>query len=96
MSPYDVTKLTGVGAMRPAAHDTAKPAMVSRDTPKGDTADKGVAVQTGARVSAGNVPVDNQRVSEIRTALREGTYPIVPAEITDAIIAARLMLSTGQ
>ncbi len=96
MSPYDVTKLTGVGALRPAAHDTAKSSTPARDAPKGDAADKGVAVQTGARVSAGSVPVDDQRVEEIRSALRDGSYPIVPARITDAIIAARLMLSVGQ
>lgn len=95
MSPYDVTKLTGVGALRSATHDTAKTATPPREAPKGDAADKGVAVQTGARVFAGDVPVDNQRVSEIRSALRDGSYPIVPAEITDAIIAARLMLSTA-
>ena len=40
--------------------------------------------------------MNSERVSEIRRALRDGSYPIVPAEITDAIIAARLMLSVGQ
>jgi len=96
MSPYDVTKLTGVGAPRSATHDTAKPAVPQRDAPQGGSADKGVAVQTGVRVSAGEVPMNSERVSEIRRALRDGSYPIVPAEITDAIIAARLMLSVGQ
>ncbi len=96
MSPYDVTRLSSTSAVRSATQDTAKPSAPARDTANSDVADKGVAVQTDARVSAGSVPVDNQRVTEIRDALRDGSYPIVPAEITDAIIAARLMLSTGQ
>jgi len=96
MSPYDVTRLTGASAVRSATQDTARASAPPREATSSDGADKGVAVQTDARVSAGSVPVDNQRVTEIREALRDGSYPIVPAEITDAIIAARLMLSTGQ
>ncbi|RIV85770.1 hypothetical protein D2V07_10600 [Aurantiacibacter zhengii] len=58
--------------------------------------DQGVSVQTDARVSAGAAPVDADRVQEIRQALREGSYPLVPFQITDAIIAARHMLSDAR
>lgn len=48
------------------------------------------------RVSAGAAPVDQDRVQQIRDALKEGSYPIMPAKIADAMIAARLMLSSAQ
>jgi negative regulator of flagellin synthesis FlgM len=96
MSLYDVSRLTGstplraVGGRDSAARTTAAP----RETGIAP-ADQGVTVETGNRVSAGNVPVDGDRVATIREALRDGSYPIVPARITDALIAARLMLSTN-
>lgn len=39
-------------------------------------------------------PVDHERVDQIRQALAEGTYPLIPAEIADAMIAAKLTLRT--
>ena len=96
MSLYDVSKLSGVGPLRPAARELAgeKPAMRAQQA-KG-AVDQGVSVQTGAKVSAGAAPVDAERVAEIRQALREGNYPLVPSKITDAIIAARHMLSDAK
>jgi len=42
-------------------------------------------------VSAGDkAPVNHERVAEIRKALETNTYPLIPAEIADAIIAAGL------
>ncbi len=35
-------------------------------------------------------------MQQIRDALKEGSYPIMPAKIADAMIAARLMLSSAQ
>ncbi|MBU0668504.1 MAG: flagellar biosynthesis anti-sigma factor FlgM [Alphaproteobacteria bacterium] len=43
-----------------------------------------------ARVTAGDRPVDHDRVAEIRKALQDNRYPIIPTEIADAIIAAGL------
>ena len=48
----------------------------------------GVAVEVAAPVQSGP-PVDNDRVAEIRSALRDGTYPLVPTKIADAMIAAQ-------
>ena len=50
----------------------------------------GVAIEVGSAVSAGQPPVDDNRVAEIREALRDGTYPLVPTKIADAMIAARV------
>lgn len=43
-----------------------------------------------ARVTSGELPVDHDRVAEIRKALQDDRYPIIPTEIADAIIAAGL------
>ena len=43
-----------------------------------------------ARITAGHHPVEHDRVAEIRKALQDGRYPIIPTEIADAIIAAGL------
>jgi len=49
-----------------------------------------------SRVSAGReVPVDHDRVAEIRQALKSGTYPLIPTEIADGIIAAGLYGKVG-
>ena len=46
-------------------------------------------------VAAREVPVDHDRVAEIRKALEDGTYPLIPTEIADAIIASRLYGKVG-
>ncbi len=95
MSLYDVTRLGGSAPLRPIGRDSAaRTTGAPREAGVAPT-DQGVTVETGSRVSAGSVPVDNDRVAAIRDALRDGSYPIVPAKITDALIAARLMLSTN-
>ena len=48
----------------------------------------GVSVEVAAPVQSGP-PVDTDRVAEIRSALRDGTYPLVPTKIADAMIAAQ-------
>lgn len=52
-----------------------------------------VVAETGARESvkamAAKPPVDVERVQQIKKALQEGRYPIVPAKIADNIIAAQ-------
>ena len=60
----------------------------------------GTAASPAAQSSAsdaldpGAPPVDVERVSLIRKAVESGTYPIVPAQVADAIIAAGLLLRT--
>jgi len=41
---------------------------------------------------AGAMPVDTERVIEIRKAIESGTYPVLPTKISDAMIAAGLLL----
>ncbi len=43
-----------------------------------------------ARALAARPPVDAERVQQIKKALEDGRYPIVPARIADRMIAAQL------
>ena len=47
-------------------------------------------------LDVGEVPVDGERVGEIRKAIRNGTYPLLPTKVADAIIAAGILLRTGE
>lgn len=47
-------------------------------------------------LDAGDAPIDTDRVATVRRAIESGNYPIVPAKIADAMIAAGILLRTGQ
>lgn len=50
------------------------------------------AVVRSRELDPGQPPVDSERVAQIRKAVEDGTYPIVPTTVADAIIAAGLLL----
>ena len=54
------------------------------------------AVVRRAGGNPGPEPVDAARVEEIRKAVEQGTYPVLPARIADAMIAAGHLLRTGK
>lgn len=56
----------------------------------------GVEIEVSSAVDAASPPVDRDRVAEIREALRDGSYPLVPTEIADAMIAAQLSFGIEQ
>ena len=51
-------------------------------------------VVTSDALDPGSPPVDTERVEMIRKAVESGTYPIVPAKVADAMIAAGILLRT--
>lgn len=53
-------------------------------------------VETSAAVKAGAAPVDQDRVRTIRHAVETGTYPVFPAKIADAMIAAGMLLRSAK
>lgn len=57
---------------------------------------RGISIEIGSRAAAAlepsAPPVDRERVAEIRKALEEGRYPLVPTRIADAMIAAQVSL----
>jgi negative regulator of flagellin synthesis FlgM len=89
--PFDINPVHRTGAIRPqAGHADAASQRPMQAAPVED----GVAVETSADLLGATPPIDRARVDEIRQALEDGTYPVVPTKIADAMIAARLMLST--
>jgi negative regulator of flagellin synthesis FlgM len=98
MASFDIGATPPVGAVQltsvqPAAASVARnpvsgPAAIS--TAAASTA--APQVQTSLSVSAGEAPIDHSRVDEIRKALQNGNYPLVPAKIGDAMVAAGMML----
>jgi len=53
-------------------------------------------VSTASAIAAGEPPVDTDRVSAIRKAVETGNYPLIPAKISDAMIAAGVMLRSAK
>jgi negative regulator of flagellin synthesis FlgM len=96
MSIENISKLQGSAAARGlsshagAASAGTKPAVPAA---KAGTSDGGIAVEIAGRVSAGEPPIASERVAEIRSALQDGSYPIIPTQIGDAMIAAQLSLT---
>lgn len=65
----------------------ATPDSAAASSPVGAT-----TFQPSDAIDPGQAPVDAERVDVIRKAIASGTYPVVPAKIADAIIAAGLLL----
>ena len=51
-------------------------------------------VRAAARDMAAAPPVDRERVQQIKRAIQQGRFPIVPARIADRLIAAQLDWAT--
>lgn len=97
MSFFDISKIQSSAALHPM-RDSDRPTAPKQSLSQqsGRAPEAGVAVETSGAIATGKPPVDAERVAEIRAALRDGSYPIVPAKIADAMIAAKMMLSTSE
>ena len=90
-------ELNGVRAINGTeARPTVAETTPATPQPAAATSNQGAAVVTTTALNAGEVPVDHERVAQIRKAIQSGTYPIVPAKISDAMIAARFLLQVGK
>lgn len=74
-------------APRPGAERRAGPAQ---------GAPAGPAVELSGAADPGTPPIDHERVSEIRKALEQGRYPVIPMRVADALIASGLLLRIEQ
>jgi negative regulator of flagellin synthesis FlgM len=54
------------------------------------------ALATSEALDPGQAPIDTERVSQIRKAVESGNYPLVPARIADAMIAAGMFLRSSK
>jgi negative regulator of flagellin synthesis FlgM len=95
MSSFEIGAPRPVGAtsLNPVSPATAVPAPAGpSQTPAPVPAGATTEVQTSLAVGAGTVPLDQDRVAQIRKAVESGTYPVIPTRISDAMIAAGMML----
>ncbi len=94
MPSFELSKLQGISAPRALSESDrmqtdARPGRADSNMATG--ADRpGVALEIGATFDAASAPVNQDRVQQIRKALQDGTYPLHPTRIADAIIAARV------
>ncbi|MEE4451864.1 flagellar biosynthesis anti-sigma factor FlgM [Novosphingobium resinovorum] len=97
MPPIEVGSAQRVGAIesrlaRVTGGDTTT--TVAKATTS-STVSAAPSIETSQALAAGKAPVDTDRVALIRQAVESGTYPLVPAKIADAMIAAGMLLRTG-
>jgi negative regulator of flagellin synthesis FlgM len=92
MDRIDIQGPNGISS-RLKAKGPAPVAQAENVRPTGSGAAKSGDVAMTTVVSAGSeAPVDHDRVAEIRNAIEQGRYPIVPAKIADAMIASGFLL----
>lgn len=97
MSFVELSKTAAIGAARaPGPGDRAQiDARLGPKEARTASVPGGVSLEVeapGPSVAA-TPPVDAERVRQIRAALRDGSYPLVPTKIVDAMIAAQVSLS---
>ncbi len=93
MPPIEIGPTRAVGAVdariaKTAFRTTADKTGASNEAPA-------VVVESEA-LDAQQPPVNAERVAEIRKAIDEGKYPVLPMRVADAIIAAGLLLRSGK
>ena len=88
-----LSPLTPRGPSQAAARATPGP--VANDTARAHASPNSAVVRSAA-LDPGQPPVDSGRVAEIRRAIERGSYPVIPMRITDAMIAAGMLLRSGK
>lgn len=90
MKSIDISGLNGVSPRISAAAIPVRGTEAVRPV-RSDRAE--ADAQALSLATAGDsAPVDAERVAQIRKAIEEDRYPVVPARIADAMIAAGLLL----
>lgn len=92
MPSVELSKLQGIAAPRALSENdraqlAARASATRSDAPAPTS---GISVEVNGAADIGTPPVDAERVQQIRAALRDGSYPLIPTKITDAVIAAQV------
>jgi len=98
MTSIDPAKLKSTQRLQAASVtplQRAAPARAVAGATTGASAQASAAALTGPTAGA-NAPVDVDRVTQIRKAIEDGSYPILPTRIADAMIAAGYLLRAPQ
>lgn len=89
MPSVELSNLTGISTLRALAASDRASAEARAPTAARSVPVAGISVEVSASADAATPPVDAARVQQIRTALQNGSYPLVPTRIADAIISAQ-------
>jgi len=99
MPPIEIGGPTGPQAPRPVgaldSRSLAAAANAAGAKPAATTSGQTQAATTVVRsdaLDAGAEPVNSERVAEIRRAIEQGSYPVIPMRVADAMIAAGMLL----
>ena len=100
MPSFELSKLQAVTGPRALSGADSSAARTSGETrvssPASAAPSSGVSLEVSATIDTAAPPLDTDRVAQIREALKDGSYPLVPAEIADAIIAAQISFGIEQ
>ncbi len=92
MPPIELGPLSPLTPRSPAPAAARKtPGPVANDTARAHASPNSAVVRS-AELDPGQPPVDSGRVAEIRRAIERGSYPVIPMRVTDAMIAAGMLL----
>lgn len=94
MTPIDPAKLKVPQRLQPGAVTPVAPARPA--LPVAETAMRSAAATEARSIAGSEAPVDAERVAAIRQAVEEGSYPLIPTRIADAMIAAGYLLRTSE
>lgn len=95
MPPIEVGSTSPLGAIQARfsrAGSTTGAATPSLSAPGLSAWSESPTVDASAALDPGAVPIDLDRVALIRKAVENGTYPVIPTQIADAMIAAGVLL----
>lgn len=83
-----------IGPVRPVfvVDTSTRRAVAQRESAPAPAA--ATASKPAQALDPGVAPIDAERVAAIRKAIEQGRYPVIPARIADAVIAAGLLLRT--
>lgn len=97
MPSVELSKLPSVSAAR-AAPPGERAQIEARGHASASASDgtPGISLEVSEPAAGSAPPVDAERVAQIRKALSEGSYPLVPTKIADAMIAAQVSLSVPE
>lgn len=99
MPPIEVGSTSATGAIngrlaRPTGPSEAKPSGAKPGVPSLSAWAESPVVEASSALDPGAAPIDAERVAEIRRAVANGTYPVIPTQIADAMIAAGVLLAS--
>ncbi len=88
MKPIEISGPNGVAArVSPAATPVRNSEAQRRPVETAEADSPALSVTT----AGASPPIDAERVAEIRRAIEEGRYPLIPMRVADAMIAAGLL-----